>query len=448
MNEESEFSWEQVKQATDQVIFAHSGGHLKDVEILVLQSSWDGLTYETMAEVHFLTVNYLRGDVGPTLWQKLSDALGEIVTKKNFKNALKRAVERQLLMSSATSAIATTEILTLSFPEGSVPLDSPLYLEREEVDTLCNEMITRSGALLRIKAPKKMGKTSLITRILAHGKVNQYKTAYIDLKSVERSIISNLDKFLRWLCVIVGRQLELENCLKDYWDTEILGSNDNCTVYFEEYLLAEIDCPLVLALDNVDRLFAYSEVVEDVLGMLRSWHEKGKTTHRWRQLRLILAHSTESYIPLDINQSPFNAGVPIELMEFTIQQIFKLAKIYRLDWSHSPIEKLMAMVGGHPYLTSLTLYAIATKKSTLNQVLTEALTENSIYKAHLDQHLQTLQQTPLLIEGFKQVIFDSESVTLDSIQIYKLHSMGLVQQKYNQVIPRCHLYREYFRRVL
>ena len=88
MNEESEFSWEQVKQATDQVIFAHSGGHLKDVEILVLQSSWDGLTYETMAEVHFLTGNYLRGDVGPTLWQKLSDALGEIVTKKNFKYAL------------------------------------------------------------------------------------------------------------------------------------------------------------------------------------------------------------------------------------------------------------------------------------------------------------------------------------------------------------------------
>ncbi|MFM7573518.1 MAG: AAA-like domain-containing protein [Snowella sp.] len=25
--------------------------------------------------------------------------------------------------------------------------------------------------------------------------------------------------------------------------------------------------------------------------------------------------------------------------------------------------------------------------------------------------------------------------------------MGLVQQQNNQVIPRCHLYREYFRRV-
>ncbi|MHC5933974.1 AAA-like domain-containing protein [Nostoc sp.] len=37
---------------------------------------------------------------------------------------------------------------------------------------------------------------------------------------------------------------------------------------------------------------------------------------------------------------------------------------------------------------------------------------------------------------------------LDSMQIYKLHSMGLVHQQENQVMPRCNLYREYFRRVL
>jgi len=463
MNEESELSWEQIKQAVDQVIFAHTGEHLKDVEILVLQSSWEGLTYEAMAGVHFLAVSYLKGDVGPTLWQKLSDALGETLTKKNFRNALKRATQRQLSFSSVVhSTIATSNIssshtsemssptstsFTPPFPEGSVPLDSPLYLEREGIDQLCYDMVTRSGALLRIKAPKQMGKTSLITRILAHGKVNQYKTVYIDLKSVERSIITNLDKFLRWLCVIVGRQLELENCLSDYWDTEILGSNDNCTVYFEEYLLAEIDCPLVLALDSVDRLFAYSEVVEDVLGMLRSWHEKGKTTHRWRQLRLVLAHSTESYIPLDINQSPFNAGVPIELLEFNSEQIFYLTNIYHLDWQQSQIEELMAMVGGHPYLISLALYAIATGRLSLEQVLSEAATETGIYKAHLYHQLQTLKQAPLLAEGFNKVVLSPEPVTLDSIQIYKLHSMGLVQQQNNQVIPRCHLYREYFRRV-
>jgi hypothetical protein len=151
---------------------------------------------------------------------------------------------------------------------------------------------------------------------------------------------------------------------------------------------------------------------------------------------------------LDINQSPFTAGVPIELLEFNVPQIFKLATIYSLDWHQSQIEKLMAMVGGHPYLISLALYAIATGRLSLDQVLSEAGTETGIYKVHLHQQLQTLKQAPLLAEEFKKVVLFPEPVTLDSMQVYKLHSMGLVQQQNNQVIPRCHLYREYFHRVL
>lgn len=81
---------------------------------------------------------------------------------------------------------------------------------------------------------------------------------------------------------MVGRQLKLENQLNDYWDSDILGSNDNCTVYFEEYLLTEIDNPVVLALDNVDKIFVYTEVIEDFFGMLRSWHEKAKILEIWQ----------------------------------------------------------------------------------------------------------------------------------------------------------------------
>ena len=160
-----------------------------------------------------------------------------------------------------------------------------------------------------------------MNRILAQCQSQNYKTVYLDLSSVERSILKDLDKLLRWLCLMVSRQLELENQLSDYWDTEILGSNGNCTVYFEEYLLPAIDCPLVLGLDEVDRVFPYTEVIEDFFGMLRGWHEKGKISRRWKQLRLVMAHSTECYIPLDMNQSPLNAGVPVELQEFDPKQI-------------------------------------------------------------------------------------------------------------------------------
>ncbi len=335
-----------------------------------------------------------------------------------------------------------------SYPDGAVPLGSPFYLERAPLEEQVYQEIRKPGALVRIKAPKLMGKTSLLTRILAQGQSLNYRTAYLDLSSVEGGIIRNLDKFLRWFCVMVGRQLALENRVKDYWDTEILGSNDNCTVYFEEYLLPTIERPLVLALDDVDRVFPYPEVVEDFLGMLRSWHEKGKISGRWKQLRLVMAHSTECYIPLDMNQSPFNAGVPVELLEFDAKQVLSLASVHGLSWHQSQVEELMRMVGGHPYLVRLALYEVSSGKLTLEQLLRDAPTEAGIYSNHLRRQLEVLQQASGLAHALQKVVTSIEPVALDSMQIYKLHSMGLVHQQNNQVMPRCNLYREYFRRVL
>ncbi len=444
MNLESELTWIEVKQVADEIARQKTGKHLSDIEMIVLQGAWVGKTYEEMAQQAGYTADYLNKDVGNKLWKKLSDILGEKVSKKNLREPLKRASKAQQQQQEA----AVSSVQEIPFPEGSVPLDSTFYLERNGIESLCYDAVIKPGSLIRIKAPKLMGKTSLMTRILAQCQSQNYKTVYLDLSSVERSIVKDLDKFLRWICLMVGRQLELENQLGDYWDTEILGSNGNCTVYFEEYLLPAIDCPLVLGLDEVDRVFPYSEVIEDFFGMLRGWHEKGKISHRWKQLRLIMAHSTECYISLDINQSPFNAGVPIELLEFDPKQVKDLACLHGLNWHESQIDELMGMVGGHPYLVRLALYEVSSGKKTLEQLLDEASTEAGIYSNHLRRHLEILQQAPELAQALHTVVASPEAVELDSMQIYKLHSMGLVQRKDNQVIPRCHLYREYFCRVL
>jgi len=443
MNIESELTWLEVKQIADQLAFQKTGKHLSDIEIIVLQGSWEGKTYEEMAQQAGYTPDYLNKDVGNKLWKKLSILLGEKVTKKNLREPLKRVSQWQ--QKQETTVLLEKNI---PFPEGSVPLDSTFYVERNGIESLCCDAMSKPGSLIRIKAPKLMGKTSLMTRILAQCPSPNYKTVYLNLSSVERSIVKKLDKFLRWLCLMVTRQLELANQLNDYWDSEILGSNGNCTVYFEEYLLPAINAPLVLALDEVDVIFPYNEVIEDFFGMLRGWHEKGKISPQWQQLRLIIAHSTECYIPLDMNQSPFNAGVPVELQEFDSKQVTQLAYLHRLEWNPAQTEELMRMVGGHPYLVRLALYEISSGKMTLEQVLREASTEAGIYSNHLRRQLEMLQQAPELAQALQTVVTSPEPVELDSMQIYKLHSLGLVQRKDNQVTPRCYLYREYFRRVL
>ncbi len=450
MNSELEFSWNQTKATADRIFTQNIGKHLSDIEMKVLQGSWEGKSYDEIAKTYGYSAEYLNKDVGNKLWHKLSEALAEKITKKNFKEALRRSDEAKPSQSLHTNPPLQTlpTVANLHFPEGSLALDSPFYIKRSSIESLCDETVIKPGSLIHIKAPEMMGKTSLMNRILARAKGDKYHAVYLDLSAADRGILTNLDKFLRWLCLMVSRQLKLENKLNDYWDTDILGSNDNCTVYFEEYLLAETEAPLVLGLDEVDRLFPYTEVVEDFLGMLRSWHEKAKISDIWQKLRLVIAHSTEVYIPLDMNQSPFNAGVPVELLEFESQQIHDLAAVHGLDWDEAQLRELISAIGGHPYLVRLAMYEISCGKTSLAQLLENAASESGIYSSHLRKHLEILQHNPELALALKKVVNSAEPVELDSMQIYKLHSMGLVRRQNNYVMPRCNLYREYFCRVL
>jgi hypothetical protein len=75
--------------------------------------------------------------------------------------------------------------IVLEEPEGLVPLDSKFYIERSPIEADCYERIVRPSALIRIKAPGHMGKSSLMARILNHAKQQGYQTADINFRLVD-----------------------------------------------------------------------------------------------------------------------------------------------------------------------------------------------------------------------------------------------------------------------
>lgn len=328
-------------------------------------------------------------------------------------------------------------------PGGQVDLASLYYLERPPIEKNCYETVLKPGALIRIKAPRQMGKTSLMSRILRHAEESEYLTVPLSFQLADAAIFSDLDKFLRWFCASVGRRLRLPNKLNDYWD-EIFGSKDNCTAYLEEYLLPEISKPLVLGLDEVDMVFEHPNIAADFMGLLRAWHESAKTNALWKKLRLVVVHSTEVYIPMNINQSPFNVGLPIELSEFLPEQVLDLAHRHGLNWDEQAVTRLMKMVGGHPYLVRVALYQVAREETTLDKLLTVAPTEAGPYGDHLRRHWWNLEQRVEMAEAAKRVVASAGPVRLEPIQAFQLHSMGIVHLQGNEVIPRCDLYRRYF----
>jgi len=320
-----------------------------------------------------------------------------------------------------------------------------LYVERPPIETSCYEALLNPGALVRIKAPNLMGKTSLIMRTLKKLAQKEYQILYLNFHLAKQSDFISLDQFLKWFCISAGQSMGVENRLADYWDEQFSTSKVDCTDYFEKYLLTQSDSPLVLCLDEVDRIFPHQEVVSEFMGLLRAWHEQAKIRDIWKKVRIIIAHSTEVYVRLDANSSPFNVGLPIELKNFTLSQVQELAKLYSVDWSEDKYKQLIDFVGGHPHLLEQAFSHLKVNSSiTLENLLQTATIESGIYRNHLLHIWRLIKKCPELIIALKKVVTSTSPVFLKSIEAYKLHSMGLVSWQENNVVIRCHLYKEYF----
>lgn len=331
-----------------------------------------------------------------------------------------------------------------SYPDGAVPLDSPFYINRPPIEELVYRELTQPGCVIRIRAPRQMGKSSLILRLLAFANAQKYHTVNLKCNQIDEQCLTNLNQLLRCICWQIATQLNIEPSLDDHWDEEI-GCKLSCSLYLQNYILKQCKRPVVLILSDVDRFFEYPHIAHDFFALLRSWCEEARQNLNWHKLRLVVAYSTEQYVSLNINHSPFNIGLPIRLHEFTQQQVEDLARRYGLRWiPKRESARLMSLIGGHPALIQLALYYISSGAMTLTELIQDAIANGGIYRHHLQQHWMKLQINPGLVRVYAELVANKQSVVLDPMDSYKLESIGLIDFEGDRVLPRCELYRTYF----
>ncbi len=418
---------------------------LNDLQELIFKQCWLGQTYQQIASDSGYDHDYIRG-IGSQLWQILSDRLKIKVSKHNFRTVIR---EYQSYNNNNVIASPTKQSpINLEVPEGAVPLDSPFYIERDPIEKQCYQEVLKPGALILIKAPSLFGKTSLKKRILAKTKQYNYHSIVINFDQADKSLFKDVNKFLRWFCVNIARQLKLKSSLDDYWDDDF-GSKVSCTIYLENYILEQVENPLVIALDQVDILFQYSQITTNFFPLLRSWYEEAKDVDIWQKLRLIVIYSTDIYVPLNINQSPFNVGLSFRLPEFSQSQIETLCQLHQFNENQLElINKLTKIIGGNPYLVRLAMYNLKTKQIDDNQLLETAPTLSGIYGNHLRSQWTKLQNFPTLLKALTKIIHSEQSVQIEPITVHKLESMGLVTLHGDLATCSCELYRIFFRNQL
>jgi len=391
---------------------------------------------------------------------KINSGLAAIIDKmvrydyrQRYHDATEALLALENLLRNAKAATTISrppqqqQQFQLEEPEGQIELGSHFYIQRPPIEKDCLATMLRAGSLIRIKAPRQMGKSSLLSRTLAFAKHKGYQVAHLYFQQADSAIFDDLDLFLQWFCASIASELDLDDNLEPYWQG-VLGSKNKCTKYFQRYLLTATEYPLVLGLDEVDLIFQYPKIASDFFGLLRAWHEKAKNEDVWKKLRLVIVHSKEVYIPLNINQSPFNVGLPIELPELNLSQIADLVQRHQLDWQPTQVKQLMLLTGGHPYLVRQALYQIARGRINWDTLLQLAPTEEGIYGDHLRRQLGNLKEDPELLEAYKELVQSDRPLQLDSQISFKLRSIGLVKFVGNQVVPMCNLYYRYFQQTM
>jgi WD40 repeat protein len=132
-------------------------GRLSKTEEMVFRHCWEGQSYSEIAQISGYDPAYIK-DTGYRLWQKLSEAFGEKVTKQNFKGILRRVATSDRLSSTSPQPQASSP----SHQDWGEAIDVSIFYGRtQELATLHTWIVQNRCRLVTVLGMGGMGKTAL-----------------------------------------------------------------------------------------------------------------------------------------------------------------------------------------------------------------------------------------------------------------------------------------------
>jgi transcriptional regulator with XRE-family HTH domain len=386
-------------------------------------------------------------EVNQLLWVTKNPGFHELKELARYEYELE-LLEEFTTMAPASERIPRPPIrfepwTALEAPAGAMRPESPFYIERLADGHLQNQL-ARQGTTTTIQAGRQTGKTSLLMHAIHASQRERRRVIYIDFQLIDAASMNDLAGLLRFLSEIIAEQLDLDWTLVDgYWQEARNPANT-----FNRFLLREVlqphDQQILLAIDEADLLLD-SEYKKHFFALLRAWDSRRAFDQNWRKLNLVMVISTHPYLLIDdVNLSPFNVGLTIQLTDFDTDQVADLNQRHGSPLKPAQITDLMALVGGHPYLVRQAYYTLVSEGMSLPELLAVASSPEGPFGKHLLFYAHSLKKSPSLLAAFQQVL--RESKTPDESLLERLSAVGLIQRQEGIWKPRCGLYADFFLR--
>lgn len=340
--------------------------------------------------------------------------------------------------------VAPLPIAPLESPAGSVRSQSAFYVCRKE-DALGSNAIQRpNGVTVVVRGPRQVGKSSLFARLKIAAEEAGKQVIVFNFQLFDSSMRMDADRFFRWFAseFTFGAGLEPPN--ESLWSSR-RGNNQGCTNYVASEILPKVRKPLVLAIDETERVVLDCPFGHDFAGMLRVWHEHRANDSLWEKLDLLLVISTDPNLMINSRvQSPFNVGDVFELPDFDEKQVADLNTRHGNPFDQQALDRLHGLLRGHPYLTRRALYVVTCKQLSPAELFQTAADDRGPFGDHLRFQLSRLYEVEKLAAAFEEVIISNDC--RDRGLVDRLHGAGLVREVAHRIEPRCSLYVQYFKR--
>ncbi len=328
----------------------------------------------------------------------------------------------------------------LETPGGAVKIRDNFYVEREADERLSKQVI-RSGSTVTIRAARQTGKSSLLIRGIQHAKQAGTQVVHLDMQRVDSGHTASIENFIRYLAEYIVLKLKLDvDEIERHW-RKGLSPQENLSNFFEDYVLDRSDKNILLAIDEIDLLLK-TDFYGEFFALLRSWHNNRASDEQWDKLNIAMVIATEPYLLIpDNTQSPFNVGLTLYLEDFKAEQVKELNTKHGSPVASTDFSSMMELLGGHPYLTRKTFYALVTEKNNWKQFHKTVAQDHGPFGDHLRRLHWMIRDDKKLKDAFKLV---TQGKPCPEDMVYKLLQAGLVKASGVVCKPRCELYRNYF----
>ena len=150
----------------NRVLLDKAQRQLRPPEITIFRGTWEGITYEQMANSSSYSANYLMRDIAPKFWKLLSEALGENVGKNSLRLTLTKLYDSSQVSENRSFPTQANQLSSSVTNWHHAPaFTSHLYGYDRELALLQRWATVEKCSLLGLWGLSGVGKTALMKRL-------------------------------------------------------------------------------------------------------------------------------------------------------------------------------------------------------------------------------------------------------------------------------------------